>query len=101
MRAKGRINIGISYDSNVERAKSLLVETSLEIPQVLRDPAPEAFFVSFGDSALTMSLFFWVDEYASVFATTDKINERIIARFREEGITIPYPIRTVIMEKEQ
>jgi len=101
VRAKGRINVGISYDNDVERAKSLLVETALSVPEVLREPAPEAFFVSFGDSALNVSLFFWVSEYGSVFATTDKINEQIIARFREEGITIPYPIRTVIMEKEQ
>jgi small-conductance mechanosensitive channel len=69
------------------------------VDAVLRDPAPEAFFVAFGESALAMSLFFWVDEYANLFAINDKINTRIIHRFREYNIEIPFPTRTVIMEK--
>lgn len=98
-RAKGRINVGVAYGSDVERVKEILVETALEVEAVLRDPAPEAYFASFGDSALTMSLFFWVDEYGNLFAINDKINTLIIRRFRENNIEIPFPTRTVIMEK--
>jgi small-conductance mechanosensitive channel len=46
-----------------------------------------------------MALFFWVDEYANLFAITDRINTQIIRCFRENNIEIPYPTRTVIMEK--
>lgn len=99
IRAKGRINIGVAYGSDVDRVKGLLVSTALEVAEVLREPAPEAYFVSFGDSALNMSLFFWVEEYSRLFATTDKVNSLIIRRFNESGIEIPFPIRTVIMEK--
>jgi small-conductance mechanosensitive channel len=98
-RAKGRINVGVAYGSDVELVKDILVATALEVDAVLRDPAPEAFFVAFGESALAMSLFFWVDEYANLFAINDKINTRIIHRFREYNIEIPFPTRTVIMEK--
>ncbi|CAG0955030.1 mechanosensitive ion channel family protein [Geobacter sp.] len=100
LRAKGRVNVGVGYESDVEKVKGILVDTALGVPEVLRDPAPEAFFVSFGDSALSMSLFFWVEDYTRLFAVTDLINEQIINRFREHGITIPYPIRTVLLEKE-
>ncbi|KAA0887999.1 mechanosensitive ion channel family protein [Oryzomonas rubra] len=99
VRAKGRINIGVAYGSDVDRVKALLVATALEVEDVLRDPAPEAYFVSFGDSALDMSLFFWVEEYSRLFDTTDKVNSLIIRRFTENSIEIPFPIRTVIMEK--
>lgn len=98
-RAKGSINVGVAYGSDVEQVKELLVTTALEVEPVLRDPAPEAYFASLGDSGLNMSLFFWVDEYERLFAATDKINTQIIRRFRENNIEIPYPIRTVIMEK--
>jgi small-conductance mechanosensitive channel len=98
-RAKGRINIGVAYGSDVGRVKEILVATALEIGGVLRDPAPEAFFVSFGDSALNMSLFFWVEEYSQLFAVTDGINTNILRRFNENGIEIPFPIRTVIIDK--
>jgi small-conductance mechanosensitive channel len=98
-RVKGRINIGVAYGSDVDRIKELLVTTALESEDVLRDPAPEAYFVSFGDSALNMALFFWVEEYSQLFAVTDRINSMILRRFTEGGIEIPFPIRTVIMEK--
>ncbi len=98
-RAKGRIDIGVAYGSDVDQVKDLLVATAQEVGDVLPDPVPEAYFVSFGDSALNMSLFFWVEEYGGLFATTDKINRLILRRFGESGVEIPFPIRTVIMEK--
>ena len=98
-RSKGCINIGVAYGSDVERVKEILVATALEVETVLRDPAPEAYFAAFGESALSMSLFFWVEEYSQLFAVTDKINTLILRHFNESGIEIPFPTRTMIMEK--
>jgi small-conductance mechanosensitive channel len=95
LRAKGRINIGVAYGSDVEQVKTLLAATALEVADVLRDPAPEAFFTSFGDSALQMALFFWVDDYAKLFPTVDRVNTLILSKFSEHGIAIPFPTRTV------
>lgn len=100
VRAKGRINLGVAYGSDIEAVKKLLVDTAMEIPDVLRDPAPEGYFVSFGDSALNMALFFWVENYTKVFSVTDGINSLIVRRFQENGINIPYPTRTVLVEKD-
>jgi small-conductance mechanosensitive channel len=99
LRAKGRINVGVAYGSDVDHVKSILVATAQSIEGVLPDPAPESFFVSFGDSCLNMSLFFWVPEYGQLFAVTDRINTLIIKSFRENSIEIPFPTRTMIMEK--
>jgi small-conductance mechanosensitive channel len=101
VKGKGRINLGVAYDSDVKLVKSQLVQIAGEVPEVLSDPPPEAFFVSFGDSALNVSLFFWVEDYTKVFAASDMLNNLIITRFRETGIVIPYPIRTVLLEKEE
>ena len=98
-RVRGRINIGVAYDSDVDQVKQLLVTTAAEVDDVLADPLPEAYFVTFGDSALNMALFFWVEEYSELFATTDKVNSLIIKRFGEHSIEIPFPIRTVKMQK--
>uniref|UniRef100_C6E775 MscS Mechanosensitive ion channel n=1 Tax=Geobacter sp. (strain M21) TaxID=443144 RepID=C6E775_GEOSM len=100
LRGKGRINVGIGYGCDVDRAKELMVATALEVPEVLKEPAPEAFFVNFGDSALNLSLFFWVAEYTQVFAASDKINTALLQSFQQNGINIPYPTRTVIYEKD-
>lgn len=98
-RIKGRIDVGVSYGSDVDRVKELLIATALEVNEVLPEPGPEAFFVSFGDSALNMSLFFWVEDYSRLFAVRDQINTLIVKRFAANGIEIPFPIRTVIMDK--
>ena len=58
------------------RGEAASCRRSLDVPEVLSDPAPEAFFVSFGDSALNLSLFFWVEDYTQVFSVTDQINMR-------------------------
>ena len=100
LKVKGRINVGIGYGSDVARAKALLVQTAASIPGVLPEPAPEAFFTSFGDSALNMSLFFWVADYTQLFSTTDQINCGICSCFQDNGINIPYPTRTVFFEKD-
>ncbi len=99
IRAKGRINVGVSYGSDVERVKEILKATALELDEVLADPLPESYLVDFADSALNMSLFFWVESYETLFSTTDKLNTLILRRFAENGIEIPFPTRTVIMEK--
>ncbi len=98
-RAKGRINIGVAYGSDVDLVKQLLVATAGEVENVLTDPPPESYFASFGDSALNMALFFWVEEYGNLFAVTDKINSRILKRFDEQSIEIPFPTRTVKIHK--
>lgn len=98
-RVKGRINIGVAYGSDVDLVKQLLATTAGEVADVLADPSPEAYFVGFGDYALNMALFFWVEEYGTLFAVTDKINTLIISRFAEHSIEIPFPTRTVKMHK--
>jgi small-conductance mechanosensitive channel len=100
VRTKVRLNIGVAYDSNVQTVKKLLVDIALSVTGVEKDPLPEVFFASFGDSSLNMSLFFWVVDYNQIIQATDAINSLIVSRFPESGIHIPYPIKTVLLEKE-
>ena len=101
LRGKGRVNIGIGYGSEVSKAKELLVQCAAGVPDVLSDPPPEAFFANFGDSALNLSLFFWVADHTKIFATTDQINCAIAKCFQDNSITIPYPTRTVFYRKDE
>jgi MscS family membrane protein len=98
-RSKVKVTLGIAYGSDVTAVKNLLVEIALSVPEVERDPQPEVFFASFGDSALNMSLFFWVKHYTQIIPVTDIINTEIVSRFRECGIQIPFPTQTVVLEK--
>ena len=98
--SQGRITVGVGYGSDVERVKELLLELCRETPEVLAEPAPLALFTAFGDSALTMQLLFWVSDPTRTAVVTDQLNCAIIRRFREQAIEIPFPIRTVKLERE-
>ena len=100
-RIKGRINVGVAYGSDIEQIKPLLVELALQDDEVLREPLPEAFFTTFGDSSLNLALFFWVEDYTRLLNVTDRLNSTILARFRERGIEIPFPTRTMIMQPQE
>ncbi len=99
-RAKGKVSIGVAYGSDVEAVKKIMVTVAGEIPEILTDPAPEAYFVSFGESALNMALFFWASDYTKVYPLTDRLNTLVLGRFRENGIDVPYPTRTVMLENQ-
>ena len=99
-KGKGKIDLGVAYGSDIARVKELLLQAAASVPGVLADPPPEAYFTNFGESALKLTLFFWVDDYTQVYAATDRINCLIYASFAQNGINIPYPTRTVLLEKE-
>jgi len=101
IRSKAKITVGVAYSADVAKVKALLKEIALSVPAVEREPAPEAFLTTFGESSLNVSLFLWVKDYNHVMQVTDSINSMIINRFRESGIDIPYPTRTVVLEKEK
>lgn len=100
MRSQGRITVGVSYDSDLAMVKRVMVEAAQEDPDVLAEPAPESFFMSFGDNALQMSLIFWVTDYTKLFPVMDRLNAGILGRFTRNGIDIPYPTRKVLLERE-
>jgi small-conductance mechanosensitive channel len=100
LRSQGKIAIGVAYGSDVEMVKRLLVETAQGEPDLLEQPAPEAYFIAFGDNALMMTLIFWVTDYTKLYAVTDRLNSRILSCFETNGIQIPYPTRRVLLERE-
>lgn len=100
LKTQGRISVGVAYGSEVEKVRMIMTAIAREDQDILQDPAPEAFFVSFGDNALNMTLMFWVSDYTKLFKVTDRLNGAILAAFAANGIEIPYPTRKVLLERE-
>ncbi|HQH26523.1 MAG TPA: mechanosensitive ion channel, partial [Oligoflexia bacterium] len=101
--ARSRISVGAAYGSAPEQVKELLLEAVLEQPDVLREPAPFAVFAEFGDSALIFNVYFWLSLRAARTrpAVESDIRCRILELFRQNGIEIPFPQRTVLLRTSE
>jgi len=88
------IPVGIAYGSDVEKFRTLMTAVVLAHPQVLTDPAPNIFFIGFGDSSLDFELGVWTAEMAqNPRRFRSEINYAVEKALRENGIEIPFPQR--------
>ncbi|MGQ9635782.1 MAG: mechanosensitive ion channel family protein, partial [Bryobacteraceae bacterium] len=71
-----------------------------EIPGMLEEPEPFVRFIpGFGDSSLNFTLICQVAEFTDQYLVQHELRKRILKRFRQEGIEIPYPMRTVYLRR--
>ncbi len=90
---KIRIDVSVSYGSDVEKVIKTLKEIALSHPKVLRGGKyePSVIFREFGSSSLNFSLYIWIDDVMEQWEVPSEIRERIVEVFRERGIEIPFP----------
>ncbi len=93
----GRIEIPVSvaYGSDTAKVRDMLVACARAHPRILADPPPTALFRAFGDSSLNFELRCFTDNVMERLAIVSDLLFAIDRRFREEGIDIPFPHRTV------
>ena len=89
------IQIGVSYDSDVEEVRRLLIEAANEHEKVLSFPAPNAYFMGFGDNSLDFLLYGYFEDVNDAFRAKSDTHFIILKKFREAGIEIPFPQRDV------
>ncbi len=93
---KVRINIpvGIAYGSDVEKFRRVMLEIAHAQPEVLDDPAPNVFFIGFGDSSLDFEIGLWTAEMLrNPKRFRSELNYAIERALRQNGIEIPFPQR--------
>ncbi len=93
---KGRVevNIGVSYDSDLHLAQSLIVEAAMAHPRCIADPAPKCFLREFGDSSINFILHFWVSDVTEGrWEPQSDVMFDIWAKFKANNIEIPFPQR--------
>lgn len=89
------VEVGVSYDIPPNEVKRVLLEAAAASAGVLTTPPADVLLVSFDDFAVRYRLRFWLNDFADVPRTEDRLMTNIWYHFKREGITIPYPIRDV------
>ena len=94
-----RIEVGVHYDSDlaqVERVVSEVARESADACGCRSDQAePVMRFQRFGDSSIDFFVRIRVDRYEMQYLLRHEFIKRLHVRFTEEGIEIPFPIRTL------
>lgn len=93
------LTIGISYKSDIPKAKEVLVQMMKENPQVLDDPAPMTAVVELADSSVNLVVRPWcltADYWDVYFETTERAKQVLEAN----DISIPFPQRDVHLYSE-
>lgn len=87
------IDVGVSYNSDLDTVLEALAEVADENEKVLRDPEPDVHLVEFGASAWEMQLRAWIGDVKDYPVIRNELNQAIVRKFRERGIAIPFPQR--------
>lgn len=94
------LKVGISYDADLKKAKSLIEDMLHQDPSVMQDEEIRVFVDSLADSAVMIGLRAWVktEEY---WTTRWRLMEEIKLTFDAEGIDIPYNQLTVHVHEQE
>jgi small-conductance mechanosensitive channel len=88
--------VGVSYDSDPEEVRRILLEVAEKEPLVSKHNPPEVRFVEFADSSLNFKLLIWIDVgLTPILKVRSALNFAIFREFKKAGIEIPFPQRDV------
>ena len=87
-RRKLEVKVGVGYQTDLKKAKEILQQL-LEADSRVEEKERQVFVDSLGESAVVLGFRAWV-KTEDYWAVKWEMNEKIKARFDEEGIEIPY-----------
>ena len=92
-RRRAEMALGVAYGTDPKVVLKFLLDAANQHESVLTDPAPMAYFVGFGDSALNFELHFWVMQDSNWYRVRSEIAMVVMKWLENAGIEIPFPQR--------
>jgi len=94
--------VGVAYDSDIHRARELMIEAAASVDRVISHPRPVCLLTDFGDSAVILEIRFWIsDPQNGVRNVTSEVLLAVWDRFHEHGIGIPFPQRDLHIKSSE
>src|SRR2546425_1334981 len=94
-----RIRVGVEYKAPPNRVKDALMRATKNAELVLKDPPPKIYLVDFADHAVTYEIKFYMGNHAAFNDVSDAIRTNVWYELKRQQITIPFPIRTLHLER--
>ncbi|HOJ37708.1 MAG TPA: mechanosensitive ion channel family protein [Ignavibacteriales bacterium] len=98
------VQVGVSYDSDLEFVEKVTLEVAKDVMKTFPGSVPEfeplIRFHTFGDFSINFNVILRAKEYADQFPIRNEFIKRLHKKYKEVGITIPFPITTVELYKK-
>jgi small-conductance mechanosensitive channel/CRP-like cAMP-binding protein len=96
-----RLYMGAEYGAAPNRVKDALLRATIQAPGVEKHPPPQVYVSEYGESAIIYQIKFTMSTHSGYFETRDAIYTNAWYIFRRRKITIPFPIRTLEINRRQ
>lgn len=98
------VEVGVSYDSDLALVEKVTVEVGQEVLKSVPGGIPEFLpfirYHTFSDSSVDFTVILRVREFVDQYLIKHEFIKRLHARYKQEGIVIPFPIRTLDLKPE-
>jgi small-conductance mechanosensitive channel len=96
-----RVELGISYDTNIDLAKDVLLQLLSQCPYRDVDADdPYVRVIGHLDFAIQLRCYMWVKDMDDYWAGRFWLLEHSKKTFDKHGIEIPFPYRTIVYKKD-
>src|SRR5438477_12659345 len=95
-----RVRVGVEYKNAPNRVKDALFRAASTAEGVLAEPPVKIYLVDFADFAVTYEIKFYMGNHARMNEIMDAVRTNVCYELKRQGITIPFPIRTLQVERK-
>ena len=85
--------VGIDYDADVNKARSLILDSLHTVKEILQEPAPFIILSELTANSVNLRILFWVDALIAernLLEVKGEVIEKTVLAFKEGGVKIPY-----------
>lgn len=90
--------VGASYSDAPGDVIDALVQSALSVPEVLRDPPPDAQVTEFKDFGINYVLRYWTESFHERQTIDGAVARMVWYQFKRRGIEIPFPMSDKLLQ---
>lgn len=95
------LSVGVGYGTDLEKVKKIIFELIASDKRIRNSPEPAVTFQEFGDSAIVVKIFYWINGFRDLSSTRSDLVAAIHKSFAENRIEIPFPQQEIHIRTQE